>query len=361
MPRASTGKQINAVQRALLRWYGRHRRDLPWRRRSDPYAIWVSEIMLQQTQVETVKPYFARFLKCFRTVRALAEAPLDDVLKAWEGLGYYARARNLHRAAKQIIAEHGSRLPSETSQLLALPGIGRYTAGAIASIAFGRDEPVLDGNVTRVLCRLFRIRTDPKSSATQSQLWALARDLIPAGQASLLNQALMDLGATICVLRVPQCLLCPVERLCLARQHGEESRLPVAAPRRRTPHCDVAAGVIWKGDRILIDQRKSEGLLGGLWEFPGGKRRSAESLKACLMREVKEELGIRIEVVRPFITVKHAYTHFRITLHCFECRFVSGRPRALRCAAWKWVRRKELDRYAFPAANHKVIEALRRR
>ena len=360
-------ERLKAVQDALIPWFNRHRRDMPWRRTRDPYAIWVSEIMLQQTQVETVKPYFLRFMKRFPTVRALAKAPIGPVLKLWEGLGYYSRARNMREAAKKIFSELGGLLPKTVPELLALPGIGRYTAGAIASIAFGQDEPVLDGNVTRVLCRVFRIRENPKNAATQEKLWLLARRLVTRSTgckqpvphfAGLLNQALMDLGATVCIPRNPSCLICPINAACLARLHNEQNEIPLKIKRKPVPHYDIAAGIVWKGARILIDQRKPEGLLGGLWEFPGGKRRANESLKAALVREVREELAIKAKVLRPLITVRHAYSHFRITLHAFECRYVSGAPRALGCADWKWVRPADLGRYAFPAANHKIIAAL---
>jgi A/G-specific adenine glycosylase len=418
MHRNNLTNYTSGVQGALLSWFNRHRREMPWRRTRDPYAIWVSEIMLQQTQVATVRPYFERFMKRFPSVQSLADASLEEVLKLWEGLGYYSRARNLHRAARQIMDDSGGELPKTAQALLRLPGIGPYTAGAIASIAFGLDEPVLDGNVTRVLCRLFRIRRNPKETKVQQQLWWLARKLVPRKKAGLFNQALMDLGATICTPRQPHCDVCPLSaaprihaarpagrragpssarsvapadlsrrmltgprtaRLgarrnsphtlqgvtlgngCQAKAHGEQDTLPVRARRKPIPHHDVAAGIIWRGGRVLIDQRKPEGLLGGLWEFPGGKRQAGEMLEAALVREVREELGIRIAVLRPLLAVRHAYTHFRITLHAFECRYVSGQPRALGCAAWKWVKPGELDRYAFPKANHAIIAALRAR
>jgi A/G-specific adenine glycosylase len=351
--------RASALQRRLLRWFKRHRRAMPWRGAKDPYAIWVSEIMLQQTQVAAVTPYFLRFLNRFPNVRALARARMDAVLKAWEGMGYYSRARNLHRAAREVVSRFGGRLPATAPELLTLPGIGRYTAGAIASIAFGQDEPVLDGNVTRVLCRVFRIRKDPKAAAVRDELWSLARRLVPPERAGLFNQALMDLGATVCAPRNPGCPNCPIAADCGARAHGEQDAIPVKRPRKPTPHHDIAAGVIRRAKRILIDQRKADGLLGGLWEFPGGKRQRGEALKACLRREVREELGIGIRVLRPLITVEHAYSHFCITLHAYECRHVSGAPRALGCADWKWVTLEELDRYAFPAANRRIITALR--
>ncbi len=317
--------------------------------------------MLQQTQVATVETYYERFLETFPTVHALADTSLDAVLKAWEGMGYYSRARNLHQAARRVVDEFGGELPRTADELRTLPGIGRYTAGAIASIAFGLDEPVLDGNVTRVLCRVFRIRQDPKATATERALWSLARGLIPPGKASALNQALMDLGATICVPREPRCPVCPIEAHCLARRHNEQADLPLKAKRKPVPHHQVAVGIVWKGRRLLIDQRKPDGLLGGLWEFPGGKRKVSESLTACVVRELREELNVEVAVGRRLVTVKHAYTHFRITMHAFECQYVSGRPKAIGCAAWKWVHLAELDRYAFPRASHKVIAALKRK
>jgi A/G-specific adenine glycosylase len=352
-------RRVAAIRRALVAWYARHQRDLPWRRTRDPYAVWVSEIMLQQTQVATVIPYYERWLRLFPDVRALAAARLDAVLKAWEGLGYYSRARNMRRAAREIITEFRGRFPETVDGLLKLPGVGRYTAGAIASIAFGRDEPALDGNVVRALCRVFRVSENPKQPATQRRLRTLAGELLPPGRAGFFNQALMDLGATVCVPRAPRCNLCPLNRLCQAHAHGEEAEIPLRTKRKPVPHFDIAAGVVRRGDRILIARRKAEGLLGGLWEFPGGKRRPGESLKSCAAREIREELGIEVDVLRPIITVKHAYTHFRITLHVFDCRWVSGRPRAIGCDAYRWVRHKELERYAFPKANVKVIAALR--
>lgn len=354
-------ERTRAIRRRLSAWYLRHKRDLPWRRTTDPYAIWVSEIMLQQTRVPTVERYFERFMRRFPDVHALARAPLDAVLKLWEGLGYYGRARNLHRAAKQVVANFGGKLPPSTDELRRLPGIGPSTAGAVASIAFGLDEPVLDGNVVRLLCRLFRVRSLPAETGTRKKLWGFARKLVPPGRAGSFNQALMDLGATVCTPRTPRCADCPLEKLCLAHEKGEEEELPLRAPRRPLPHYDVAVGVVWKGKRVLIDRRKPEGLLGGLWEFPGGRLGRGETLESCVRREIREELGITVRVRRQLVTVRHAYTHFRVTLHAFECDYLSGRPKAIGCAAWKWVSPAGLGDYAFPAATHRVIAALRDR
>ena len=342
----------------MLTWFEKNARDLPWRRTRDPYAIWVAEIMLQQTQSETVKPYYARFLRRFPTVERLAKARLDSVLKVWEGLGYYSRARNLHLAAGRIVRDFGGCVPQDVPDLLKLPGVGRYTAGAIASIAFNRDEPVVDGNVIRVLCRLFRIRHDPRSSAAQKRLWGLANELLPSGKARFFNQAMMELGATICLPRSPRCDDCPLGRMCAAKAHGEQEKLPVRANRKPLPRHKVVVGVIYKKGRILIDKRKPGGLLGGLWELPGGKVEKGESLKGALLREVREELGVRVRIVRPLVKVEHAYSHFAITLHAFECAYVSGKPRCIACADYKWVQPGQLKKYAFPAANKKIFASL---
>jgi A/G-specific adenine glycosylase len=354
---------MNKFSRRLLAWYGKHKRDLPWRRTRDPYRIWLSEILLQQTRVEAVIPYYERFLARFPDVFALANAPLDDVLKAWEGAGYYARARNLHRAAQIVANERGGKFPRTVEGLLELPGIGRYTAGAIASIAFNKDAPVVDGNVIRVLCRYFGIRDDPKASATQEKLWDTARELVPAGEAREFNQALMELGATICLPKNPRCLLCPVQKDCFARQDGLQNDLPVKRAKKELPHRVIAAGVIYRRagsgkEEILIQQRLTEGLLGGLWEFPGGKAEPGESLEECVAREVREELGIQVRVGREILAVDHAFSHFSITLHAFRCEFISGRVRAKSAQRWKWIKPRELGEYAFPAANKRIIAEL---
>jgi A/G-specific adenine glycosylase len=339
----------------LLRWAARHLRDLPWRSEPrDPYRVWISETMLQQTQVVTVIPYFQRFTERFPTAQALAEAPLDDVLKLWEGLGYYARARNLHRAAQQVVAEFDGRLPDTVEALSKLPGIGAYTAGAIASIAFGRDAPVVDGNVKRVLCRVYALRGDARQPRIQQKLWALAAMNLPTGKAGRWNEAMMELGATVCLPRSPRCDECPLAQVCRARALGIQEKLPAHAARQRTPHYDVTAAVIRQKGRILIAQRPTGGMLGGLWEFPGGKVERGESLEECLRREIREELGIEVEVGRPVTQVKHAYTHFRITLHAFECSCQSKPVKGV----WRWVRLSDLVNFAMPVTDRKILAAI---
>jgi A/G-specific adenine glycosylase len=341
-----------------LGWYREHCRDLPWRHTHDPYRIIVAEFMLHQTRVSTVLPYYERFLQLFPDWAALARAELDDVLKAWEGLGYYARARHLHQLARHVWTRYQGRLPESAQRLRALPGIGEYTVGAILSMAFGQDQPAIDGNVRRVLCRVFQITDDPTGPAGRERLQEIARTLLPPGQAGAFNQALMDLGATVCTPRRPACMLCPWSESCRARQLGTEESLPIKRLRKPLPYYDIAAGVIWRGKQLLIARRPPYGLLGGLWEFPGGKREPGESLEQCLRREVHEELGIAVKVGTLLTSVEHAYTHFRITLHAFHCQYLSGEPQCAACTAWRWVTLGDLGDYAFPAANLKIINLL---
>jgi A/G-specific adenine glycosylase len=315
--------------------------------------------MLQQTRVPTVLPYYERFLRRFPTVESLARARLDTILKLWEGLGYYSRARNLHQAAKEVVKRFDGQFPQTAAELLTLPGIGRYTAGAIASSAFAERAPIVDGNIERVLCRVFRVHGNPKETAVQKVLWSIADDLVPANKPGLFNQALMEIGAEVCTPRNPQCEDCPLSRACLAKRHGEQLFLPKRSPKKPLPSYTVVVGVIHKDGRILIDKRKPDGLLGGLWEFPGGKKESGESLEAALHREVREELAITIRLERPLAVVDHTYSHFRVRIHAFECTYVSGEPRCITCAEFRWVRLQDLGRYAFPAANNKIIQVLR--
>jgi A/G-specific adenine glycosylase len=414
--------QKSKIRDLLLTWFRINARDLPWRHDRSAYRVWLSEMMLQQTQVDTVIPYFHRFLDRFPTLNDLAHASVNDVLKLWEGLGYYARARNMHKAAIKIVTELNGEFPQTVDGLLELPGIGRYTAGAIASLAFDVDAPVLDGNVIRVLCRLFAIKRNPKEPQVKENLWGLAEALIPKplakvelkkrlsaptpsqglaqdrsspnnlakgsrsidashlqpsqgtshlqpfnrlragpprGTSGEFNEALMELGALICTPRSPKCDRCPLNKICLAKKQNLQDQLPIKIKRKPVPHYQVTAAVIRKGNRLLIAQRPFGGRLGGLWEFPGGKEERGETLPQCLRREIKEELGFRIKVGKFITSIDHAYTHFTITLHAFECTVVSGTPRALGVEQFKWVRMKELDEYAFAKTDLKIIERLR--
>lgn len=354
--------RLGAIRIALLAWYDHQARDLPWRRTKDPYLIWVSEVMLQQTQVTTVLPYYERFVERFPDVEHLAAAPLDDVLKAWEGLGYYRRARHLHQAAGIIVEEYGGVIPSDERTLLSLPGIGRYTAGAIRSIAFDQVAPALDGNVKRVISRLDDLEDNIDEPATERLLWSRAAELVATERPGAFNQALMELGATICLPQNPTCLLCHVRSFCLAHERGTQYERPVRKARPRIPHYDVVAGIVWHArdaERFLIAQRPAAGMLGGLWEFPGGKQEAEESLPEALRRELQEELGIEVEVGAHVISIDHAFTHFRITLHAFHARHSGGAPQTLGVDDWRWVQLADLDRFAFAKTDRRIIEALR--
>jgi A/G-specific adenine glycosylase len=347
-----TSSNVSNLRRRLLAWYDTQRRDLPWRRTSDPYRVWIAEVMLVQTQVDTVIPYYRRFLEHFPDVQSLATADLDEVLKAWEGLGYYARARNLHKAAGILVAEHGGELPRDEKSLRALPGIGRYVAAAVAAIAFNQPVLAVDGNVRRVLSRLHDL-ADPSEPILREH-----GEPLVAERPGDVNQALMDLGSAICTPRSPRCEACPIESACLARANGTAAERPGRRPAKKRPHYDVAVGVVWRGDEILIAKRPAEGLLGGLWEFPGGKPEPGESLEAAVVREVGEEVGVEVEPGAKIAAVDHAYSHFEATLHAFHCRYRTGTPRPLGCQEVTWVRPQDLDRFAFPAANRRVLEQL---
>jgi A/G-specific adenine glycosylase len=348
------------IQSLLLAWAEHGLRDLPWRSERTPYRVWVSEIMLQQTRVETVVPYFERWMAHFPTLEALARADLGDALKCWEGLGYYARCRNLYRAAQTVMREHRGRLPETREALLALPGIGPYTVGAILSLAFGQDAAVLDGNVRRVFSRLYALQSRPGDQKARKELWALAESLVPAGRAGQFNEALMDLGATICTPRSPRCPHCPLQPVCRAYALGDPEAYPPPRKRAPTPHYDVTAGVIWRGEQLLIAQRPLDGLLGGMWEFPGGKVEEGETFAECLARELAEELEIEVQVGSQLTVVRHAYTHFRVTVYAFECRYASpGEPSALGVEDWRWVTPDQLDDYAMPVVDRKIVAVLR--
>lgn len=343
---------------SLLRWFRSHGRDLPWRKTRDPYAIWISEIMLQQTRVDTVLGYYQRWMDRFPDVVALAGAPIEDVLHLWEGLGYYQRAHRLHKAAQLLVAEYDGRFPWEPEVLEALPGIGAYTASAIASMAFDVDRIALDGNLRRVLTRIFDFDQDPRSSEMQGALLKQAYELMPSGSASLFNQALMDLGAMICTPRKPACMACPVAQFCQAYQRGVQENRPIRVPQRTIPHHLVAAGVTFQNGRVFIARRPEGGLLGGLWEFPGGKCKSHESLQSCLKREWREELGVDIKPGKALGSYRHAYTHFRVTVYAFECEMLSNQPKALEHEEVRWARLEDLGNYPMGKVDRQIAKSL---
>ena len=345
-------------RRRLLAWYRKEARDLAFRGETDPYKVWVSEIILQQTRVDQGTPYINRFLKSFPTLRHLDRADLDDVLKLWEGLGYYARARNLHKAARKVVRELDGHLPATAKEWEDLPGVGRYTAGAIASIALGEKVPVLDGNVKRVLARLLDLDASVDEPPTVRLLWDTMAHLVQGRAPGDFNQAMMELGARVCTPKSPVCGKCPVRTECKARIAGTQLLRPVRSKKRAVPHHEIVVAAVKKNGRYLLGKRPPKGLLGGLWEFPGGKVERGESHDAALIRELKEELGITVQPGALVASVDHAYSHFRVTLNVYACKQVSGTPRPNAHTELKWVRPSEFEKLAFPKANHKFLHLL---
>nr|QKW93577.1 adenine DNA glycosylase [Archangium sp.] len=345
-----------SIRAGLLAWYDRQKRDLPWRRTRDPYAIWLSEVMLQQTQVATVIPYWERFLQRFPTVEALAAAPLPDVLAGWRGLGYYSRARNLHRAAQEIIARFGGRLPSTADELLTLPGFGRYTAGAVASIAFGEPAPLVDGNVARVLSRLFEVEGVPGDRAREARLWELATALVPGVRPGDFNQALMEHGATVCRPENPLCLLCPVREQCLAHLHGRVDELPPAKVRAAPKRMTLAVAVWAHEGRLLLARRAEKGLFGGLWELPTVEIEDDTSDPSSA-EKLAEALGAEIRVQGHLGTVRRQLTHRALSLRLLR---VTGRQHPTRAPAFqelRWCTPDEASSLGMSTAMHKALEA----
>ncbi len=337
--------------RELLRWYRAHHRRLPWRETQDPYRIWISEVMLQQTTVRAVIPYYVRWLRIFPDVKVLARASLDEVLKTWQGLGYYQRARNLRRAARIICRRHDGAIPAEYKDLISLPGVGPYIAAAILSLAYDKPFPVLDANVRRVGMRLYAIQ-GKASSRIDNALLNKIRDLFPAKNARDFNQAMMELGAIVCRPGNPSCLLCPVQRFCRAYERGEQEIIPT--PRKRSyQRIEAVVGIISDGRRYLIQKRPAKGLLAGLWEFPGGKKKKGESLREALRRELKEELGVGVRKERLLLKIRHAYTRFQVSLYAFECELESA-PR-LRNPLQRWVSLPALKRLPFPSGSARIV------
>ena len=362
---------MGKFRKALLGWYRRNcRKDLPWRKTRDPYAIWISEAMLQQTQVSTVIPYYARFLRLFPTVETLSQAPLTDVLDSWSGLGYYSRAKNLHAGASVIVREYGGKLPFGCEELQKIPGIGRYTAGAIASIAFDRPVPALDGNGVRVLTRYLGIREDPRQSKVQRKLWETLKRVVSARYPGDMNQALMDLGATLCTPRNPRCSDCPVVSGCKAFRNGWQEQIPLAkeSPSRKKIH--YVCGLLEKSGSVLLARRPITTLLPGLWEFPGGDIDRGEPAQDALGRRLEERLGITAQPLKRTIRLKQLLSHRELWIEAFRCR-PEGRGEAStdRSHPWegiefqcrwythlRWVPVKHLSRMAMTRGMSKVAE-----
>jgi A/G-specific adenine glycosylase len=348
------------IPRLLLDWYRTNKRDLPWRRTKDPYRIWVAEVMLQQTRVDTVIPYYERFLKKFPDVRALARAREDSVLKAWENLGYYSRARHLHEAARVVVSHLGGVIPAGMDDLRKLPGVGAYTAGAILSIAFGRRVAAVDGNVIRVIARLFAIEDPVDGGKAKRRIEAIAQRLVPASEPGHYNQALMDLGSGICTPRSPACPSCPLAAACRARRKEVQESIPAKRKAAAVPHREAAVAVICN-DRgeILLVKRPARGLLGGLWRFPGAALEEGDAPAAWLRRSLRTELGLKAIPGKEMLSVEHGYSHFTITVHVFACTLRGAIPDSGGGVQWRWVGKKGLSRLAVSRLEGKIFKAMR--
>lgn len=361
MPTRTPAKQQNPTlaYRKLSRWFAKNARPFPWRGEVDPYRVWISEIILVQTTAAVGVPRYVRFLKRFPTLRSLIRSKADDVMKEWEGLGYYHRASNLHRAAQIIADKHAGRFPSNYDAIRALPGIGDYCAAAIHNFCFGGRRVPVDANVARVGARFFGVKGDVRASMTRKAVRRQFETLMTVGKGSLWTEALIGLGATVCSPRDPKCYICPFADLCIAHQRGLERQFGLPAKRLDRKIVNVACGIIRRADgRILIAQRRETGLLPNLWEFPGGKRDGNETLANTCKREIREELALAVTVGNRRLVIEHAYSHYSVRLHVFECRFVSGNPRAMGCQRFRWMKIGELEKLAFPTANRRIISEL---
>jgi A/G-specific adenine glycosylase len=348
-----------AIGRALLGWYTKHRRELPWRQSLDPYAVWVSEMMLQQTQVATVIPYFRTWMERFPDVAALAHAAESDVLHAWQGLGYYSRARNLRLAAREMVRAHESRVPDDVSALLALPGIGPYSAGAIASIAYGRREPLVDGNVIRVLTRLFSLRGDPNRAPLKARLWELARSLVPAQSPGDFNQALMELGATVCTPRNPRCDACPVAAQCIALEQRLVDALPELPVRAKPTQVHMVAAIATRSDRVLVTRLLPDApRWAGMWLFPNAEVGSRETPEAAVERALQSFVGLRAQPSGILCVVRHTVTRYRITLDVYRTSMPQGVAKTLSVAEVAWKKPSELSGLAMPKAHRTIAQRL---
>lgn len=358
-PSGSAAPEIRRIRIPLLRWYDANRRDLPWRRTKDPYAIWISEAMLQQTRVETVIPYWERFLETFPDLASLARADLDDVYALWTGLGYYSRARNLKHAAETVVAEHDGHLPDTAEGLQELKGIGRYTAGAVASIAFDREAPLVDGNVIRVFARLVGIREDSAAKTVVERMWAIATELVKGSRPGDLNQALMELGATLCTPRNPQCPSCPIRRHCDAFAVGDVESLPIKRKKAKQTRLRAIAASIERNGKVLAVRRPENGLMAGLWELPGGEIGIAEEAKERVASILADAVGLEIRGIEAIGRVDHLFTHRRLELEVFRCRVEKGaRVKRRGFVAHRWIRPADLLDLAHSGSTRKAMTLL---
>jgi A/G-specific adenine glycosylase len=353
---------MNKLQRNLLDWFQDNARDLPWRKAYIPYHIWISEIMLQQTQMDRVVSYFDRWMERFPDIAAIASANEEEILKLWEGLGYYSRARNIIKTAKLLIDNYDGELPADHKELLSLPGIGPYTAGAIMSIAFNRVYPLVDANIERIFARLFNLVKPVKEKKTHTFIWEKANELIPKDKAREFNQALMEFGALVCIPQNPRCKICPISEHCQAFSLDLVSKRPVLRDPPKTIFIEMATGILTHDDKILIQKRKSTGVWANLWEFPGGRLEPGETPEMALVREYKEETELTVGKLKKITIVQHSYTIYRVSLHCYFCSLIDGRfePVLHSAQQYRWVDPQELSNYAFPAGHRKFIKYLQK-
>ncbi len=329
---------------------------MPWRGEVDVYKIWLSEVMLQQTQVETVKPYYKRWLIKFPNIKSVAEATEEEVLKLWEGLGYYARVRNFKSACEWIQNQNNGEIPTSSDAFRNLKGVGDYIHAAVRSIAYNEVIPVIDGNVKRVVARLLEIDTPPSKSLHIIKQFLINE--ISHKSPGDFNQAIMDLGSTVCKPKNPKCNDCNISGFCNSYKNNTVDNYPLSEKKRAIPHHKIAVGIIWKENEILISKRHSNVMLGGLWEFPGGKIKKNETATNCVKREIKEELNVTVSVGKKIQTIKHAYTHFTIELTAYHCQYENGEPKTLDCADFKWIPTTEIASLPFPKANHKIFNKI---
>lgn len=355
--------EIADFRQRLLDWFAAHQRPLPWRETYDPYQVWISEIMGQQTQMERVAVYFTRWISLFPDIAAVAAAPEQSIFKAWEGLGYYSRARNIQMAARQMMATSNGEIPTQYRQLLALPGIGPYTAAAILSIAFNLPYPLLDANVERLFARLADIDRPLKQKPTQKRLAALAAALLHRQDPRSFNQGLMELGALVCTPKKPECASCPVQPHCRAHRADTVDLRPLPLPRQQRIDITMACAIIRRGPLFFIQQRLPDDIWGGLWEFPGGRLEADETPLQAATREVEEETGWRVSGLTPFATVVHHYTRYRVTLHSFCCKLppALAEPELTAATQYTWVPLAKLSDFPFPAGHRQLVTALQQK
>jgi A/G-specific adenine glycosylase len=349
----------NLFAEPLVEWYQHHKRDLPWRKTSDPYKIWISEIMLQQTRVDTVIPYYHRFLEAFPTIFDLAGADQQQVLKLWEGLGYYSRGRNLHHATKQVVEQFDGKVPSTYKEIISLKGVGPYTASAILSIAYQKKYAVVDGNVIRVVARYNSITSDIRKTGTKNTVQEFMDEAITESNPADFNQAVMELGATVCTPSNPDCASCPLQTDCRAWNSAQTETIPYKSPAKKVPHHQIAVGIIVnENNEVLIALRPQDSMLGGLWEFPGGKQEKNETLEETLVRELREELNVETVIFEKYKELKHAYSHFKITMHAFWCKIKHGKPEPKSSDKLEWAHLSRIQEFPFPKANKSIINDL---